>query len=85
MEESPTFQYWDMVMGLEKLILTFARAHRERDFNLYVQSLDCQRLLTDFQLFLLTKHMNRRMPYIYIYIYISRIHSSQLSSLPKTL
>ncbi len=40
MKESPTFQYWDMVMGLEKLILTFVRAHRERDFNLYVQSLE---------------------------------------------
>ncbi len=27
-------------MGLEKLILTFVRAHRERDFNLYVQNLE---------------------------------------------
>ena len=39
-EKGPTFQFWDTVMGIEKLILTFIRAHRERNFDLYVQSLE---------------------------------------------
>lgn len=37
-EKSPTFQFWDSVMGLEKLILTFVRAHRERNFEVYMWS-----------------------------------------------
>ena len=39
-EKGPTFQFWDTVMGIEKLILTFIRAHRERNFDLYVQGLE---------------------------------------------
>ena len=39
-EEAPTFQFWDTVMSIEKLILTFIRSHRERNFDLYVQSLE---------------------------------------------
>ena len=27
--ESRTFQFWDSVVGIEKLVLTFVRAHRE--------------------------------------------------------
>ena len=39
-EKSPTFQFWDLVMGIEKLVLTFVRAHRERNFDLYIWSLE---------------------------------------------
>lgn len=39
-EKSPTFQFWDTVLDMQKKVLTFIRAHRERNFDLYVQSLD---------------------------------------------
>lgn len=35
-EKSPTFQFLDSVVGIEKLVLTFVRAHRERSFYLYI-------------------------------------------------
>ena len=38
--QSPTFQFWDTIMNLEKLILVFVRAHRERNFELYVETLE---------------------------------------------
>ena len=38
--QSPTFQFWDTIMNLEKLILIFVRAHRERNFELYVETLE---------------------------------------------
>lgn len=37
--KSPTFQYWDTILHLEILGLIFVRAHRERDFPLYVETL----------------------------------------------
>eukprot|EP00745_Piridium_sociabile_P012394 TRINITY_DN190_c0_g1_i6.p1 TRINITY_DN190_c0_g1~~TRINITY_DN190_c0_g1_i6.p1 ORF type:complete len:743 (+),score=169.21 TRINITY_DN190_c0_g1_i6:247-2475(+) len=37
--KSPTFQYWDTILRIELLGLTFVRAHRERDFPLYVESM----------------------------------------------
>ena len=37
---SPTFQFWDTVLRLELLILMFVRAHREKDFNLYIETLE---------------------------------------------
>jgi hypothetical protein len=37
---SPTFLYWDMIRRYERLILIFVRAHRERNFSLYVQVLE---------------------------------------------
>ena len=39
-KKSPTFQFWDTVMSIEKIILTFIRAHREKIFDLYVKSLE---------------------------------------------
>ena len=38
--QSPTFQFWDTIMNLEKLILIFVRAHSERNFELYVETLE---------------------------------------------
>ena len=35
-EKSPTFHYWDTILSLELLILTFIRAHREKNFPLYM-------------------------------------------------
>lgn len=39
-KKSPTFHYWDLVLRTELLILTFIRAHRERNFALYVECLE---------------------------------------------
>ena len=41
-ETSPTctFKYWDMVLRIEIQILIFIRAHREKDFPLYVEALE---------------------------------------------
>ena len=39
-EKSPTSQFLDTTLRIEKLVLTFVRAHRERNFDLYVQSLE---------------------------------------------
>lgn len=39
--KSPLFHFWDLVLRLERLVLTFVRAHRERNFDLYVQTLEC--------------------------------------------
>jgi len=37
---SPTFRFWLLVMKYETLILMFVRAHRERNFLLYVAVLE---------------------------------------------
>ena len=37
--KSPTFQYWNTILSLELLGLTFVRSQRETDFGLYVESL----------------------------------------------
>ena len=39
-KRSPTFMFWDLVMRYETLILIFIRAHRERNFSLYVEVLE---------------------------------------------
>ena len=39
-EKSPTFQYWDAVLEFEIQVLHFIKAHRTRDFSLYVESLE---------------------------------------------
>ena len=39
-EKIRTFQSWDTTLRIEKLVLTFIRAHGERNFDLYVQSLE---------------------------------------------
>ena len=38
-KKSPTFHYWDTVLHLELLGLTFIRSHRDKNFPLYVESL----------------------------------------------
>ena len=35
-----TFLYWDMVLRIEVLVLIFIRAHRERNFLLYCETLE---------------------------------------------
>ncbi len=37
---SPTFHFWDLIMKYETLVLIFVRAHRERDFCLFVDVLE---------------------------------------------
>lgn len=37
--EIPQFQFWDIVIELELLVLSFVRANRTGNFNLYVRSL----------------------------------------------
>ena len=39
-EKIHTFQSWDTNLRIEKHVLTFIRAHGERNFDLYVQSLE---------------------------------------------
>lgn len=39
-EKSPTFRFWDFVLRIEILILVFVRAHREKNFQLYVEVLE---------------------------------------------
>jgi len=40
LKKSPTFMYWDLIMRYETLILIFVRAHREKNFSLYVEVLE---------------------------------------------
>jgi hypothetical protein len=37
---SPTFMFWDLIMRYETLILIFIRAHREKNFLLYIEVLE---------------------------------------------
>ena len=39
-KNSPTFMYWDLIIRYETLILIFVRAHREKNFPLYVEVLE---------------------------------------------
>lgn len=36
----PTFLYWNIVMEFEMMVLIFVRAHRTRNFDLYVEALE---------------------------------------------
>ena len=38
--QSPTFKFWDTIINLEKDVLIFVRAHREANFDLYVETLE---------------------------------------------
>lgn len=38
-EKSPRFQYWNTVLRLEVLVLTFVRTHCKGNFQLYVEAL----------------------------------------------
>ena len=37
---SPTFRFWDIIIGYETLIFMFVRAHRQKLFSLYVEVLE---------------------------------------------
>ena len=39
-DRSPTFKYWDTVLRFEILVFVFIRAHRTKNFSLYVESLE---------------------------------------------
>ena len=39
-KKSPTFQYWDTILTIDIYILVFVRAHREKNFSLYVEALE---------------------------------------------
>ena len=39
-KKSPAFLYWDMALQIEVLVLIFIRAHRERNFLLYCETLE---------------------------------------------
>ena len=38
--KSPTFQYWDLIMEFEIAVLIFIHAHRTKQFDLYVESME---------------------------------------------
>ena len=40
LKRSPTFMFWDLILRYETLILIFVRAHREKNFPLYVHVLE---------------------------------------------
>ena len=40
LKKSPTFMFWDLILRYETLILIFVRAHREKNFTLYVHVLE---------------------------------------------
>ena len=71
-EKSPTFMFWDLIMRYETLILIFIRAHREKNFKLYIKVLE---ELTP--LFFALNHVNyaRWMP----------VHIRDMKSLPDTI
>ena len=71
-EKSPTVMYWDLIMRYETLILIFVRAHREKNFPLYVRVLE---ELTP--LFFALDHVNysRWMP----------VHIRDMKSLPTAI
>ena len=39
-KRSPTFMYWDFILRYQTLILIFVRAHKEKNFALYVEVLE---------------------------------------------
>ena len=39
-EKSPTFQYWELILEFEIAALIFVRAHRTKNFDLYIESLE---------------------------------------------
>ena len=71
-QRSPTFLFWDLVMKYEILILIFVRAHRERDFSLFVEVLE--QLVP---LFFALDHMN--------YARWVPIHIRDMKSLPESI
>ena len=70
--KSPTFKYWDTTLRIEILGLTSVRAHRERDFPLYVETL---KALAPWFFAIDHQNHNRRVP----------IHISYMREVPQRL
>ena len=70
--KSPTFMFWDLILRYETLILIFVRAHRERNFHLYLNVLEELALL-----FFALDHVNyaRWLP----------VHIIDMRSLPRPI
>ena len=70
--KSPKFMFWDLILRYETLILIFVRAHRERNFHLYVNVLEELALL-----FFALDHVNyaRWLP----------VHIRDMKSLPRPI
>ena len=69
---SPTFLFWDVILQLETLVLLVIRAHRQRNFNLYVEAME--ELIP---LFFALDHVN--------YARWASIHIRDLKSLPDNI
>jgi len=69
-QRSPTFLFWDLVMKYKTLVLIFVRAHRERNFSLFVEVLE--QLVP---LFFVLDHIN--------YAHWVPIHIRDMKSLPE--
>lgn len=71
-KSSPTIMFWNMIIHYQTLTLLFMRAHRERNFKLYVDVLD--KLIP---LFFALDHINyaRWLP----------VHLRDMQSLPDTV
>lgn len=71
-ERSPTFQFWNMIVHYETLILIFVRAHRKKQFAVYVEVLEGL-----VHLFFILDHPN--------YARWVPVHIRDLKSLPKPI
>ena len=70
--KSPTFQFWDIVMDFEIMVLIFVHAHRTKYFDVYVESLD-----NLVQWFFALDHVN--------YARWIPIHIRDMQSLPQSI
>ena len=71
-KKSPTFLYWDMVLPIEVLVLIFSRAHRERNFLLYSETLEAIMFI-----FFAVDHYN--------YSRWASVHLRDMKSLPEAV
>lgn len=60
---SPTFIFWDMIVKFETMVLIFVRAHRERNFSLYVE------VRAHFSVVLLRLSYIYKATYLYVFDY----------------
>ncbi len=70
--ESPTFKYWEIVRQFEILVCVFVRAHRTKNFNLFVESLEA---LVPWLISLDHTHYARWIP----------VHIRDMKSLPNSI
>ena len=70
--QSPTFFFWDLILRFQAIIFVFVRAHRERNFDLYVSTLE---KLAPFLFGLDATNYSRWLPF----------HVRDMKSLPSTV